>query len=51
MNGIEAHCLFALRYFWKKTGEARYLDAMKLYENSIQERFGINNDWYDGILD
>lgn len=51
MNGIEAHALFALRYFYKKTGEKRYLNAMRLWEDSLYSRFEKNNDWYDGILD
>lgn len=51
MNGIEAHALFGLRYFYQKTGDKKYLDAMIRYEDRLYELFGVNNDWYDGILD
>ena len=51
LNAIEGWPAHALRYFYNKTGEEKYLAAMELYENSLMDRFGKNNDWYNGIAD
>ncbi len=50
-NAIEPYALHALRYFYHKTKDQKYLKAMELNELYIQETFGKNNDWYNGLTD
>ena len=50
-NAIEPYALHALRYFYQKTGEEKYLRAMEKNEEYIQAAFGVNNDWYNGLTD